>query len=158
MVLKREILARRAIDDGPVGLEIVLGQIGSQNADEPRPIDALFAEAAREVAGESIIADSGGAIGFAGLRLAHDLEARDAGDANRESPIVELLIARDAAGSADAAQLDLTLGRALLLLRADGLDHAQHARAAHHVFDHFEIARLENVQRQGGARQQNGTA
>jgi hypothetical protein len=77
-------------------------------------------------------------------------------DGDGEAAVLQLLIARDASGSADAAQLDRLAWRALVRISARRLDDAEDARAAHHVVDHLEVARLENAERQDRPRQQNG--
>jgi hypothetical protein len=71
-------------------------------------------------------------------------------------PVVQLLIGGDAADAAYAAQSD-RLADWRFLLAGLRLHEAQHARRRHHVFQHLQVARLEDVERQRGARQQDGT-
>src|SRR5690606_8255972 len=57
----------------------------------------------------------------------------------------------DAAGASDLAKVRFTAR--LQTAIETGLDHTDHAVAADSVIDHFEIARLENIERHAAAGQ-----
>src|SRR5262249_41803085 len=78
--------------------------------------------------------------------------------ARGQPPIVEVLVTRPAPDATHPVQFP-RLARGRFLAVAGGrLDDAQHPWSRHHVVQHRQIARLEHVERQTGAWQQDGAA
>ena len=83
------------------------------------------------------------------------------GQRDDQTPIVQLLIGCHPTGAADRAQTRRLFQRAFLRRRrptSTGCRIPMTACARHHGVDHLEIARLENIERQRRARQQDGAA
>ncbi len=108
--------------------------------------------ARHEIVGERVIVHLALAIGRQHRRLAHDAEARDAGQFEQIASVAGLGELGDAAGAADLVEVRLFVRAGM---RGVGLDHADQPMAVgKRIIDHRQIARLENIQRHLPARQQ----
>ena len=86
-------------------------------------------------------------------------EARDAGERQHQPAVVTLAECGDPPGAADAPQGEDLAGRRFDVAGVRRRLHdADQAVAGERVVDKHEIARLEHIQRERGARQENGAA
>ncbi len=90
-------LARCALDHRPVGLELAALEIVLERGEQLVAVDLLLAEPVVQVRRKAVVADAHDAIGRRRLGLVDDLETRNAGDADGEATVVELLVGRHAA-------------------------------------------------------------
>jgi len=124
-------------------------EIGAEGAEHRVPIDRglLGCEVDRERAGgDAALAEQSVADEFI-----DDPEAGNAGERDRVAAIAGLGERHDAAAAADGAQhRSAGAGRRGVV----GLEHADDAIAGDRRVDHGEVARLEDVERHVGARQE----
>ncbi len=114
--------------------------------------------AADEIASIRLVADAAAAIGLVRALLGNDVETRSAGQGDENAAIIGLAIGGETAGAAGLAQESGLVERRFLALgRAARLDDADDAVAGENIVEHLQIARLENIQRQGRARQQDAS-
>ena len=83
-------------------------------------------------------------------QLVRHVEAAHAGERDEDAVVGGLFELRDHAGATG----DIGFRLELAALRIGRLDHADQALGRHGVARHLEIARLENIERQAPARQQ----
>ena len=131
----------------------------SKNAFRPRIKRSRSNSAAGlrvEVAREGLPIGADAAITAQHRQFLGDAEARQTGQRDHVTPVIGLGEGGDAAGAAD--RIDRRVHRAaapiVLELRFARLHHADQALAAQRVLRHRQIARLEDVERQPPARQQ----
>ncbi len=84
--------------------------------------------------------------------LLADLEARDPDQTDQVLAVIRLLDRSDSPGAADLLQ-----SRVVAIVIVDGLDHADQTVAIDGVFDHLQVARLEDAQRQAATGKQKNS-
>src|SRR5262249_42041475 len=141
---------RRPLDRIPVGIDLVLVEVAAKARRQTLAIDADVVPALFQIAWKTFVARLHLALGRRVLQLALDLEARDARESNQEAAVTGLAPRRQLPETADRKQRGLRVAGA----RLARLDHADYPCRAQRLIDHRQIPRLEDVERQPTARQQ----
>src|SRR5690348_11343669 len=149
------MLARGFFDRLPIGRDLALVEKRLEAADKAVAVE--FAAGLRvEVARESLPIGPDAATTAQHRKFFGDTEARQAGQRDHIPPVIGLGEGGDAAGAADRVDWWVYGAAApiVLELRFVRLHHPDQAVATERVLGHCEIARLEDVERQATARQQ----